>query len=384
MIPTSIEEITEENLQELVDNRIQEGKQLEYKRELSLDYNGHGEKFLAELTSFANTGGGDLIIGMDEDNDTSEPELYPLDFDNIDEEISRWESVLRTGVQPRLPSYQIEPVTISDDDGTGGTVLVIRVRQSQIGPHRVVRNSHNEFYGRNSNGKYPLDVDELRQQFLLSESLADDIREFRIERTAKIRARNTPVDLEPGPVWVIHLVPLTAFSPGSQLDLNSVEPYNLPGTLQRGRASGDASRYNIDGAVTYWQSSSEDYWGYTQTFRNGVIESVDAFFLHKEGTTDIPQVAIKETLTYTLSRHLEFLQARDIQPPLFLFMSMLDAEGYHIDRPLRSADPAALDRDMAHFPELVIDEYGMEISDIVDGLMGRLRNACGLQSSHTD
>lgn len=248
----------------------------------------------------------------------------------------------------------------------------------------MIRNSHNEFYGRNSNGKYQLDVDELRQQFLLSESLADDIREFRIERTAKIRARNTPIGLEPGPVWAIHIIPLTAFSPGAQLDLNSVEPYNLPSTLQRGRSSGDVSRYNIDGAVKYWKSSDGEYWGYTQIFRNGVIESVDAFYLHKDGDTEIPQIAIKESLLYTLSHHLDFLQSYDVQPPLFLFMSMLDAEGYHIDRPLRSADPAALDRDMAHFPELVIENYEVETDDIVNGLMGRLRNACGLQSSHTN
>lgn len=382
MIPTPIAEITEEDLQELVDNRVQEGKRLEYKRELSLDYDGHGEKFLAEITSFANTSGGDLIIGMDEDDDTGEPELYPLNLDNIDEEISRWESVLRTGVQPRLPSYQIESVTVSDDNGIGGTVLVVRVRQSQLGPHRVTRKSHNEFYGRNSNGKYQLDVDELRQQFLLSESLADDIREFRIERTAKIRARNTPVDLEDGPVWSIHLIPLTAFSPGTQLDLNSTEPFTLPSTLQRGGVS-EASRYNIDGAVKYWQSSSDELWSYTQIFRNGVIESIDAFFLREDDTTLIPQPAIEETLNYTLNDHLDFLQHHDIQPPLFLFMSMLDAEGYHMGQSLRSVDPATLDRDMAHLPEIVIDDYDMDIDDIVNGLMGRLQNACGLQSSHT-
>jgi hypothetical protein len=43
-----------------------------------------------------------------------------------------------------------------------------------------------KFYGRNSAGKYPPDVGELRTAFTLSETVAERIRNFRVDRIARL------------------------------------------------------------------------------------------------------------------------------------------------------------------------------------------------------
>ena len=64
MINKRIEDIRERDLQELIDNNVLEGKTIEYKRELPGTSDTNKKEFLADVTSFANTSGGDLIYGV--------------------------------------------------------------------------------------------------------------------------------------------------------------------------------------------------------------------------------------------------------------------------------------------------------------------------------
>jgi predicted HTH transcriptional regulator len=58
--------ITESDLLDLIANQVAEGKMIDYK--LTLPGNSDDEKreFLADVSSFANTVGGHLILGVDE------------------------------------------------------------------------------------------------------------------------------------------------------------------------------------------------------------------------------------------------------------------------------------------------------------------------------
>jgi predicted HTH transcriptional regulator len=62
-----IDEIEEGDLQEIIQHKDSESKIIDYKRELPKD-NPEGKKeFLYDVSSFANTSGGHLIYGMDEE-----------------------------------------------------------------------------------------------------------------------------------------------------------------------------------------------------------------------------------------------------------------------------------------------------------------------------
>jgi hypothetical protein len=100
-------------------------------------------------------------------------------------------------------------------------VIVVRVGQSLVAPHRVIAN--NIFYGRHSSGKYPLDVGELRTAFTQSEAIPDRIRTFRVERLLKIQAGETPLPMVVGAKAILHLVPLSAMSGRMAIDVNAIK-----------------------------------------------------------------------------------------------------------------------------------------------------------------
>ena len=90
MIPKNIDQITEKDLQDLIDNSVVERKTLEYKQSLPGNSDSEKKEFLNDISSFANTSGGDLIYGIIEDRDTGIPKtLEGLEIQNVDQEINR-------------------------------------------------------------------------------------------------------------------------------------------------------------------------------------------------------------------------------------------------------------------------------------------------------
>ncbi|MFZ1101582.1 MAG: ATP-binding protein, partial [Hyphomicrobiaceae bacterium] len=200
MIPKAIRDITPADLQGLIKNSVREGKTIEYKRQLPGPRDEDKREFLADASSFANASGGDLLFGL-EAKDGAPTKLVGVDGANLDSDIQRLENLLRSGLEPRLPHCDIVAVEL----GGSRSVVLLRIPQSWSAPHRVIFREHSKFYGRNSAGKYPLDVGEIRIAFTASEALGERIRRFREERLAKIVSRATPVPVvENLPTVVLH------------------------------------------------------------------------------------------------------------------------------------------------------------------------------------
>jgi hypothetical protein len=210
-----IDSITEDHLQALIDNQVAELRAIEYKRELPGKTDGPKKEFLADVCSFANTSGGDLMYGITESDGTPR-ELVGVNADNVDAEISGLESSIRDGIAPRIQGIRTQRVRLEN----GNHVLVIRVPRSFSRPHVVTYKNHWKFYARSSNGKHQMDVGEVRRAFVLSENVADRIRAFRAERLGRVVSGDTPMPIE-GPSVVLHVVPISAFdSPTSVVDLD--------------------------------------------------------------------------------------------------------------------------------------------------------------------
>ena len=151
---------------------------LEYKREMP----GRGDPvpFLAAVSSFANTSGGDLLVGVEAEEGV--PIALPgVEVASVDQETLRLTQVVGTGLDPRLPHLEFQFVEVDD----GRYVIVVRVPHSWVAPHRVKKND--KFYGRNSAGKFPLDVGELRTAFTLSESVAESVECFWTSAVRQLR-----------------------------------------------------------------------------------------------------------------------------------------------------------------------------------------------------
>src|SRR5215216_2691561 len=220
LMSVPIDSITEDHLRSLIEDWVMELRLIEYKRELPGSSDGDKKEFLADVCSFANTTGGDLIYGIAESGETP-VDLVGIAADDIDAEISRLESSVRDGIQPRIPGLQHQPVRLD----SGKHALVLRVPRSFARPHVVTYKNHWKFYARTSNGKYQMDVGEVRRAFVLSESVADRIRAFRAERLSRVVSRETPVLIEGTSRVVLHVVPISAFdAPALFVDLDIRRP----------------------------------------------------------------------------------------------------------------------------------------------------------------
>lgn len=63
----SLDFIDQSDLQALIDNKISEGKTIDYKEKLSGNSDADKKEFLYDISSFANASGGYLIFGITED-----------------------------------------------------------------------------------------------------------------------------------------------------------------------------------------------------------------------------------------------------------------------------------------------------------------------------
>jgi hypothetical protein len=212
-------DITEGHLQRLVAAQAAESLHVEYKRETYGTNDDQRREFLADVSSFANSAGGDLVIGMIAANGIPTG-VYPFMGDGDAEQL-RLEQMARDGLSPRIPNLQTRAVPLSG----GGLVVVVRVPKSYHPPHRIIFKNSGRFWARSSAGKYEPNVEELRRIFTEAPLLAERARAFRIERTAQIAARETPVNLKDGGVLVLHIMPFAAFDFGHSLSLDDVSEY---------------------------------------------------------------------------------------------------------------------------------------------------------------
>ena len=382
MIAKNIDQITEEDLQALIDNSVLEGKTIEYKQSLPSNSDSDKKEFLADISSFANASGGDLIYGILEDRDTGIPKtLEGLTIENVDQEISRLDSMIRDGIEPRILGIIIKPVKLSNSK----TALIIRVPKSWISPHRVSFKGHDKFYSRSTNGKYPLDVAELRIAFNLSGTITERIRKFREDRISKIFANETPVPFYDTAKIVLHLIPIISFNPAQSYEISKIASH--PEKMRPIYSSRWNHRYNFDGFLTYSDGREEKSHSYVQLFKNGIIEAVEGLLLepsHKQGKLLIPSIAYEKELIKSLPDYLSVLKTLNVELPVFIFMSLLGVKGYSmaVDKWRFGIDDVhTIDRDILLLPEIVIEDYEVSAKDILRPCFDSIWNACGFPRS---
>lgn len=190
MIEKNIGEITEKDLKSLVEDEVLESRTIEYKSALNIDRDKDKKEFLADVSSFTNASGGDLIFGIREDDGVPE-EVAGISIDNLDELKGKIEDLIRNGIEPKMPPIQFKDVKLPNSN----TVLILRIPKSWRSPHRVILKKDYRFFSRNSHGKQFLDVEELRVAFNISETLVERIKIFREDRIANIMAEETPISL---------------------------------------------------------------------------------------------------------------------------------------------------------------------------------------------
>lgn len=320
--------ITKSDLEELITNKVFENKELEYK-----DYsfaNGkfpdkQRDKFMKEIAAFANTNGGIIIIGMQEDENRLPTNLSGVgmsvgDFDNW---LSSFRQMVLSRIRPHLHGIECVPVELSNNN----IAIVIFVPKSYARPHSFWDGNKDEFFMRYANGIMYMDIDDLRKAFLYTNGLQDKMRQFRRDRISLILANECIGDLGNGAKIVFHIIPEWSFELGNTIDVKALARDSSFRPL-----TGFAwdSRYNADGYCIY---RSDDLTGaiqtYSQFFHNGIVEATEIYSISGSQDKVVHDwVMIQKAIIRVLMEYGEMLENFCIPKPWHISATMLNAKGY--------------------------------------------------------
>lgn len=375
LLDKQLDLITETDLAVLIENQVREDYQIEYKQAVLRDGKERQDKldFLASVTSFANTIGGDLLIGVEADSGVPVglPGWQGVD---LDKEKLRIENLLRDLVEPRV-AVTIRNVPLSN----GGTVLLIRVPWSWAQPHMVRMDQVNRFYYRHSAGKDIMNVTQLRAAFALTTRLEEQIRSFRTDRIGVIKNGNDGRLAPPaGPTVVVHVVPFESFRPGFTIDLEATMKIAQRGLLPLGTGS-NGKVYTLDGIFCFDDLPSCN--AYTQVFRNGIMETASRRLLtHPHGKKLIPCGAVPRDVLAHIRSAIRFYQDIMVPPPLVVLMSVIGVQGFEFATSTEFGGgyyAHRVDRDDLLLPDVLVQDFRTSSVDICRPVFDALFNAAG-------
>ncbi len=362
MIQREFDTITKADVEALVINAVAEGRTIEYKQQLPGNSDEEKREFLADVSSFANAGGGDIVYGIVEKRDSdNRPTGIPEKAEglaniNADAEIRRLDDIIRAGIDPRIPGCRIRAV-----EGTAAVpFLLIRIPKSWASPHMVTFKNLSRFFSRTSAGKYQLDIHEIRSAFTASGDLRARISSLRTDRLGKIIANEAPINLPAAPKIILHLVPLTIFDPAAQIDLQPLN--NDPNLAPPIQNHSYGQRFNLDGFLSYGPFSRKDgHRGYIQVFRSGTIEAVDAsMFTQPDGSKLVPSQLVEKMIIAATTRYLKTAQKLGVTPPMVVMVTILGLKGYAMatNSPWHNYNPInQIDRDALLLPDVLLEDF---------------------------
>lgn len=378
--------ITKEFIDSLVSDGVCESRQLDYKRDWVGGSDNEKKEFLADVVAFANTVGGTIYFGIDEERDaeakqTGAPrEAVGLEIANTDEEIRRVTEIIRTGIAPRLPGVTISPV----DGFPQGPVIVIQIPRSHRSPHMVSFKASPRFFARVDRSRHPLDIDELRDAFLRAEEMPARVRDFRRRRIHAIDTGETPVPIDDGPLVVLHIVPLDTFSDPRAVSFADID---RAGTVMRlPRFSSFSHAINLDGHLLWVPvkgSGRREAVGYLQVFRDGAIEAVDGVTIVPASGDDSGRVSpdmVEAVIVGLVAEYIRHFAEMPIGNQLAIMVTLMNARGFHV-LPRERYDERVIDRHILAIPEVVIERGIAATPATLKPVLDMLWQACGVFSS---
>ncbi len=347
MIPKILDQITEADLKALIDAAVAERKTLDYKQQLPTMNDASKRELLADVSSFANTAGGDLIFGMIEAGGLPTA-ISGVQIGDVDAEVLRFDAIIRDGLSPRI-RHATRAVSLS----SGGYVLIIRSERS---------------------------LTDLRNAFLFANTVVEKIAAFRSERIIALENGQALTPLAEGPKLVLHCMALESFGAKPRYDVLALNIQPMYAT----RLGGYGMRINFEGAICV--ASGTPPLAYTQVFRNGVIEAVRAGVLNSSRDPDlIPSLAYEEALVSYLPSCFEILKRLGCNPPVLVGITLIGVRGLRMavgpNVQLSMGRSGAIQRDVIVLPDIVVDDLSSPAAPLLKPVLDLVRNACGYPGS---
>jgi hypothetical protein len=376
MLVKRLSEVRVEDVERLKEDGVSEGQYIDFKSEpLGTNYEAKKE-FLADITSFANASGGDLVFGVKE-KDGVAFDAPGINLKDPDAEKLRIGALIRDGIEPRLASFDMHWLPREGEPG----FLIVRVPRSWAAPHRVTLQGHDKFYVRDGGGKHPMNVDELRRAFSLADSVTSRIRQFRLNRVRDILGESPPISMMNGPKLVVHVVPMGAFVQPPRLNFDT-QTHTI--IVPIAASSGFTGRPTFEGYISYTPGGGAGIRAFTLAFREGMLELV-ATVANKDESTKVISLQLNRDLikqAWMIARNFHARFA--IDPPHYVLISFLGVRGYESKIGFHGYAPGATPsrHDSLYFPEIYIDHnnYDKDFDTLFHDSLHVLANAFGLES----
>lgn len=325
MLEKQLTDWTSDDILRLVQNAVPEGISLDYKASLPGGTDEERKEFLADASSFANTLGGLMVFGIEDERDsngraTGIPKgVIGVSATNIDAEIGRLQAMARDGVEPPISNIVFKAIEVPGK----GRVLVARVSQSLNAPHMVAFKRSSRFFKRTSTGKYQLSRTEIMNAFQQGTDFLTKLASYRQTRVGLLANGDSAIPLPEGPRVILHLLPL---SPEARVDV--LELFNNM-----------AKNDSINPIITTWRQerinfagylSYADKRGYVQVYRNGRIEAVSANLVSASTGEEkwVPSLSFEDAILGAVRRYAETLVRLGVEFPIAVGLTLVGAKGY--------------------------------------------------------
>ncbi len=373
--------IDDTHLRSLIENGVAESITLDYKKDTYGRREDEKREFVADISGFANTLGGHLIIGMD-GKDGIPVDLCGLNRDiNPDQECVRLTSLVLDGLKPRLTGVQIKFVQL----GGGANVIVIRIAKSFNPPHRVELHGVLKFWARAGTRKYEPTVDQLRGMFTMNYDLLEKIRMFHRDRISSLSLNRNPSanDILSG-ILTLHIIPFGAFALSPRrvaaIDLFRhktalipIATRNLPVSEQINIYGYKAAGKDINKVVFYLQA-----------YTNGIFENYSRGLL--ENLIGRPLTLRTNRFEFLLIRsalgQFQTLGKLGYSPPYAVFVALLNAKGATIG--INDEPSMPIDVDPFIFDEVITEDEPKDmqgVARVFRPIFDQLSNGAGLPRS---
>ncbi|MDD3939695.1 MAG: ATP-binding protein, partial [Patescibacteria group bacterium] len=187
MFNKNIDNLTFEDVEWLIDNKVTEDQRLEYKREVWGNSEANKKEMLKDIVSMANRYGGYIIIGLDE-GDNNEA----VSFSNVPDAEARKDEILSSlfaNTQPRLQSIKIKILAKENV-----TIMAISIPNSFRKPHMITFSGINQFWIRHDRQKMPMSIDEIQGSIINTSNTTKDIQSSFViqKRIIELQSNNQP------------------------------------------------------------------------------------------------------------------------------------------------------------------------------------------------
>jgi len=150
MIRKELAEIAKDDLVALCDERWLEDEQIDFKQTIPHKegegkdpwrdqkvIKDHGrDQLLATVIAFANSYGGDLVIGIREASGTQPGKAEAIEgIPACEDAAHRLAQMARSCIDPPFPGLQVRGVPVAED---GSGVIILRTQRSRAAPHRLI------------------------------------------------------------------------------------------------------------------------------------------------------------------------------------------------------------------------------------------------------